>query len=142
MEQNFSDYFLLQIVLRLNPKSLHSAFVVNAYVLLITIHPLNGNVSHGVPLVFFVKSMLILTPGFSFTLPNLTFIIHTVHHYTIPTYVQSSLTSCHMYLITLQCDLPKWYKNLKLASSWLAGTDPQWDVGPGMMIYLRLIFDN
>ena len=51
VEQIFNHWFQFQIT-ELNPESLHSAYDVKAYVLLIAMHPTDGNVKSGGPLKF------------------------------------------------------------------------------------------
>ena len=73
-----------------NPKSLLSAFSTKP-LLLIVIRPPEGVVKPGGRLVLFGKSRLISAPGLFFTLSHLTFIIHTLHHSTTLTLIQSCL---------------------------------------------------
>ena len=74
MEQNFN----CQNMPGFNYNTLHSAFVVNTYVLSIQISPSDGNVKHGGPFVVFDKNRLMLVPGFSSNL------LHSRHSYIIP----------------------------------------------------------
>ena len=100
----------------LNHKSLHSAYVIMAYVLLIANHPLCRDVKRGGPLGAY-KGRLMLAPGFSFTILRLTFITNTLHHNMTLTHIRYIRPNIFYYLqkhITLQCDQPKWYKNRKL----------------------------
>ena len=70
----------------LNPKFLHNAYDVKAYVLLIVILHRMGTLSLVIPLVSFEKSRLIPTPSFPFNHPHLIFFAHTLQNL----YIQSS----------------------------------------------------
>ena len=88
------DFFLIKTwVPGLNPKSFCSAFIVQAYVLLIAIYPSVRDVKLGCPSVHFDKSRLMPEQSFFFSLPHLIFITHILHHNTILTQIHLSLTS-------------------------------------------------
>ena len=53
---------------------------MKAYVLFITIYPLDGDVKPGSPISIFCKSKPIPASCFTFTLPHLTFVTLTVIH--------------------------------------------------------------
>ena len=73
-----------------NPSAVHLLW---RDILLIEIRSLEEHFRPGCPLCPFGKSGLMPEPGFSFTLPHLTFITHIVHQNT--TNMHLSLTSCH-----------------------------------------------
>ena len=64
----------------LNTKSLHSAYDVKTYILLIFNRPSDGNIKADGPLRDFRKCRLISALAFPFALSHLIFITHTLHH--------------------------------------------------------------
>ena len=67
-----------------------SAYDMEAYVILITIRPLDEDVTRGGPLGPLEKSRVMPAPGFSLPLHRLIFITHTLYHNAIFTYIHSS----------------------------------------------------
>ena len=66
-------------------------------------------------LVFFDESSLMSAQGFSFTLPRLKFISHTLYHNTTLTLIYDTFFYLHIH-ITLLCSMQKWNKNKKLVT--------------------------
>ena len=58
-------------------------------------------------MVLFGKNRLVLAPGFSFTLPHLTLLTHTLHPNKILTNIHTSLTSSPTYRYTSLCNLTR-----------------------------------